>query len=206
MKEKNRKAWVVFGANSVLAKNLIKILNGSNEVVFPVGRDQNIELEKLKDFDTTVVMFNGQVFFKKFQEITGADIQTQLNSNLISTVTFLQKLFKEEIAIKKVFLVGTRAGMNVGHHKYFSLYAASKFACLGLFRSLSAEFPSTFFTYYVCPSADTNIFSRGLVDNDLLLEVKSKEQTIKKTPDEIAEKIHNFLESQAENLPDLILQ
>jgi short-subunit dehydrogenase len=204
----SKTAWIVFGANSLIAKALISLLESKNILVFPVFRDQKIDFKKIKSYENlklNIVMFNGKVFFKKFLETKSQDIAEIIDSNFTSTVTFLQRVFSEDLNVKKVFYIGSRAGQVTGHHKYFSMYAASKNAVLGLFRTLSAEFSNILFTYYICPSTDTGIFDRGVVDKDLLQEVKSKENTIKNTPEKIAEFIFENLEKQTQNFENLIL-
>jgi len=206
-------AWVIFGASSPIAKSLVEKLKENEDYkIFAVSRNSDYDFKKFKEsikdlegFEIYSVLFNGKIFFKKFEDISPKDLQDIEEANLDSTIFYLQAILKNNLNTKKVMIIGSRAGQITGHHKYFSLYAATKTACLGLLRSLSAEFPNTMFTYYICPATDTDIFKNGAVDQELLLEVKSKENTVKKTTKEIAVFIKDTLENQKENFKDLII-
>jgi hypothetical protein len=76
------------------------------------------------------------------------------------------------------------------------LYASAKTALLGLLRSLSAEFPNIQFIYYVCPSADTNIFQNGLVDKELMSAVKRNEIQNKRNKNDLGKELLQILKEK----------
>ncbi len=218
MKKRN---LIIFGASSDLAKAFVSVLNLDNyNKIFLVYRNKvKIEnfihseafipttdeqlLAQIKVFNNSeneyeIVFFNGKVFFKKFTETTDLEIDEVFNSNLLYIVKNLQQLLASNLQITKILTLGSRAGMYFSHHKFFSLYSASKLAIVGLFRSLAAEYPKIRFTYYLCPSADTDIFNNGIVDQTLLVDTKKNEIQKKRKPEEIGNEILNILDRNEE--------
>jgi short-subunit dehydrogenase len=225
MKKRN---LIIFGASSDLAKALVSVLDPSvYNKIFLVYRDiakienfihgeafipttdgqllQKIEVFSNSENEYEIVFFNGKVFFKKFTETTDLEIDEVFNSNLLYIVKILQQLLASNIQITKILTLGSRAGMYFSHHKFFSFYSASKLAIVGLFRSLAAEYPKISFTYYLCPSADTDIFNKGIVDRTLLVDTKKNEVQKKRKPEEIGKEILNILD-RSEEVYDVIYE
>ena len=216
MKEKT--GWVILGANSVIAKELIKLLSkNKGDEIFCISRKQksksksNIHyldnknyLNTVREFrgiNLNVLMFNGRVFYKKFNEATEKDLRDTIDSNFYASTLFLISLFKHSLNIKKIVEIGTRAGLKTDH-KYFSLYAATKTANLALLRSLSAEYTDILFTYFIGGSVKTNIFARGIVSKELIKGKPKNKFAI--PPQEFAKEIFEYTVTQKKNSKDLI--
>jgi short-subunit dehydrogenase len=134
--------------------------------------------------------------FKKFESISKYDMDEMFEANIFSIIKNFQSVLKNNIQISKVITIGSNAGLYFSHHKYFSLYASAKTALLGLLRSLSAEFPNIQFIYYVCPSADTNIFQNGLVDKELMSAVKRNEIQNKRNKNDLGKELLQILKEK----------
>lgn len=214
----NQKTWVLFASKSTIAQAFIeKLKSETTDTIFCIARNQDEKvdgkiiylnnenyIQKIQEHENlNVVLFNGKVFLKEFENICRTDIEQMLESNFTTGTLFLIELFKAKLDIRKVLVIGTRAGLTVNHFN-FSLYAASKMAVLGLLRDLASTYKNTLFTYYACPSTKTNIFSKGITSNVLM--GNKKPNPSQKEPGQIADEIVNYLNNQTNNEPDLILQ
>jgi short-subunit dehydrogenase len=213
----SKNTLVIFGASSGLAEGLVQALNKEDyQKVFlvyrsniptknyDVGMTQVLESdfenqisENLSLYDSVdLIFFNGKVMFKKFESISKYDMDEMFEANIFSIIKNFQSVLKNNIQISKVITIGSNAGLYFSHHKYFSLYASAKTALLGLLRSLSAEFPNIQFIYYVCPSADTNIFQNGLVDKELMSAVKRNEIQNKRNKNDLGKELLQILKEK----------
>ncbi len=210
-------ALVIFGANSGIAKGLIQVVNNTDyQKIFLVFRNSTEKqkfpnyiiptlesefAENIKNYlveyeKVDLIFFNGKVLFKRFEDISEKETLEIFTANLFSIIQNLQVILGNNIKVSKVMTIGSNAGMYFNHHKYFSLYASAKTALLGLLRTLSAEFPKVQFLYYVCPSADTSIFENGIVNKELVLNVKKNEIQNKRNTTDLGKEILKILKEE----------